>query len=462
MPSAEGGAGDAHGGQSQGGKKQNVGQTNDKPNKPEFDYQQFWAEMRTIGEGVSALQITSARLDTTTAKLEKLSEETCLKVTDVRERLERVETTAAKAEDIAVTVQSQFRTLKDEVAEIRSQMAAMYMRRKDNQLSAMRMNVEKLEGYSRRFNLVFDGFEETADETEEKLRQKLTSFIRRILAISDVNFDIAHRLGPKGMPNRKVIAKFTSLRDEVKIFAARSVLQNPKNSAYKIMLDKPKGVKDREAMAFKIVWAAQRTGRYRSVRFHHGRVWLDDVSFEYEDFDQLTYDLTPAAIASPRTKEVVVFYSHHSPLSNHHPAPFCYNGEYFAHMEQYLAYTRAKVAEDRIMMRKVLLTDDPVDHSRFLRQMKEDGKEGRWADVLISYVDAGLIEKFRQNAKPRDFLLNTEARVIGEASVNPFWGIGMTLNDRNVFNQQTWSKEGNVLGRALMGVRSAIMRAEAQ
>lgn len=81
-------------------------------------------EMKHIGSGVEALQVTSTRLESTTAKLEQLSETTCLKLTEVRERLHRVEDTAAKAEVTVRSVQTDMITLKNEVALLKTSTAA--------------------------------------------------------------------------------------------------------------------------------------------------------------------------------------------------------------------------------------------------------------------------------------------------------------------------------------------------
>lgn len=73
-----------------------------------------------------------------------------------------------------------------------------------------------------------------------------------MLGISSIQFDICHRLGPKtGCSERKVIVKFAFLKDKKIIWEARSMIKNTR--LYKIMQDKPKSVKEREALSFKIL-----------------------------------------------------------------------------------------------------------------------------------------------------------------------------------------------------------------
>lgn len=63
----------------------------------DFDFDGLWAEIRRIGDGVATLQQTTAKLNEKSDKLEKLSEESCQKLTDVRERLDKVEMTSSDA-----------------------------------------------------------------------------------------------------------------------------------------------------------------------------------------------------------------------------------------------------------------------------------------------------------------------------------------------------------------------------
>lgn len=425
----------------------------------DFDFDGLWTEMRRIGDGVATLQQTTAKLNDQSDKLERLSEESCLKLTDVRERLDKVEMTSSDAIGKADSAYGEMMTLKREIASLKSDVSKLHVNQRNNQGRATNARIVKLEGYSRRFNIVFEGIDEVENETDEKVRQKLNSFFKNILGMSDVRFDIAHRLGPNGPKGRKIIAKFTDLLEKDRVWNARSKLKTPENSKFKMFLDKPKEVKDREALAFRIVRAAQQTGRYRVARFHHSKVWLDDLAFPYESFNFLPIDLRPASLASPRNDDTVVFYSHYSPLSNHHPAPFMFDEERFAHMEQFLAYSRAKFADNRMLVHQIMSTDDPLDHSRYLRSMHNDGMEGRWRETLLDQLDAGLIEKFAQNKGPKDFLIDTGSRYIGEATTDTFWGIGMSIGDKRILNRTIWAN-GNVMGKALMSVRSKLLRSD--
>lgn len=112
-----------------------------------------------------------------------------------------------------------------------------------NEARDMRLQIERLEGYSRRFNLIITGLAEADNETDETLSAKVYSFMASILGVSSVQFDICHRLGPKaGGAERRVIVKFAFLKDKKIIWEARAMIKNSR--LYKITQDKPKSVKE--------------------------------------------------------------------------------------------------------------------------------------------------------------------------------------------------------------------------
>lgn len=81
-------------------------------------------------------------------------------------------------------------------------------------------------------------------------------------------------------------------------------------------------------------------------------------------------------VSSPRNQRVVVFFSRHSPLSNHHLALFKINGVMYLTIEQYLARSRATFAKNDKMVRRIMNSTDPIDNKRCLNIMKDDGEGG--------------------------------------------------------------------------------------
>jgi hypothetical protein len=73
-------------------------------------------------------------------------------------------------------------------------------------------------------------------------------------------------------------------------------------------------------------------------------------------------------------------------------------------------------------------------------------------------VIKGNIAKFSQNEKLKEFLLNTQEKILVEASpYDKIWGIGMDENDKDILDPSKWKGE-NLLGKALMKVREIIKK----
>ncbi len=103
-----------------------------------------------------------------------------------------------------------------------------------------------------------------------------------------------------------------------------------------------------------------------------------------------------------------------------------------------------------------LAAPDPKAAKALGRKVKNfDGQ--LWADRCREIVTRGNIEKFRQHAPLRDFLLTSSGSVIVEASpYDRIWGIGMKHSDEQTLDPTKW-RGSNLLGFALMDVRSALM-----
>lgn len=101
-----------------------------------------------------------------------------------------------------------------------------------NELKALCQHLERQEYYSRRFNLVFEGFPETPGETNANLWNKMRSFLHNIMGLSSVKFDILHRLGSKARGHRRVIMKFISLADKNLVWESRRNIRNTPDTHY--------------------------------------------------------------------------------------------------------------------------------------------------------------------------------------------------------------------------------------
>lgn len=149
------------------------------------------------------------------------------------------------------------------------------------------------------------------------------------------------------------------------------------------------------------------------------------------------------------------FWKNRSPFSNWYPSIFTWNGITFTRGEQYMMYRKAMLFNDISIAADILKTDNPAEHKRLGRLVK-NYNETIWSEHRVDIVVEGLIEKFKQNDKLKQVLLSTGNTIIAEASpVDKIWGIGLTEDDPLAQNINSW-KGQNLLGIALMRVRDVI------
>ncbi|KAK3732669.1 hypothetical protein QZH41_007974 [Actinostola sp. cb2023] len=106
---------------------------------------------------------------------------------------------------------------------------------------SVKKEMEYLEAYSRRENLIFTGIPETQDEdTDKELRSFLSSQLR-MGDIENIQFQRVHRLGRNKSGTRPIIARFLRYSDREKIASYAFRL---KGTNMFVFPDFPKGIQD--------------------------------------------------------------------------------------------------------------------------------------------------------------------------------------------------------------------------
>jgi len=129
-----------------------------------------------------------------------------------------------------------------------------------------------------------------------------------------------------------------------------------------------------------------------------------------------------------------------------------------------------KSAEHYMMAHKALLFNDKKAYDLIIstKNPEEAKKEGRkvrnfvesvWEQHCFDIVVRGNYLKFSQNDDLKDFLLNTDDKILVEASpYDKIWGIGLSVQDdmQRLKNPCLWDGK-NLLGFALMEVRERLL-----
>lgn len=219
----------------------------------------------------------------------------------------------------------------------------------------------------------------------------------------------------------------------------------------------PKELREGNRVFSRIAKAAkQRPDIYQDIRIKDFKLSLNGVSYSYEDVERLPRELLPTAVYTPRSARTCVFFTKHSPLSNHHPAAFQLEGQSFVCVEQFLALRRAQLAGDEFLAKSAMEQQDPADHKVILNTLRPD-QPNVWKEKAEEHILQATRAKFQQNEKLANFLIETHPLELGEASKNPIWGIGLSLDSSEVMDSSKWNPHGNLLGRTLVRVRDELI-----
>ena len=156
----------------------------------------------------------------------------------------------------------------------------------------------------------------------------------------------------------------------------------------------------------------------------------------------------------------------HQPSPNGNVSASCFsqwwNGHRFTEnkvvyptAEHYMMAGKAKLFGDNEHLTKILQCKSPAEAKK-LGRMVRNFDPATWEQHRCEIVIKGNYLKFSQHPDIQEFLLNTQNRVIVEASPRDrIWGIGMGRYNENVERPENWRGQ-NLLGFCLMEVRDRL------
>lgn len=315
------------------------------------------------------------------------------------------------------------------------------------------------QAFNNRNNLVVVGLSEDPNKETSVV---FKDFLINKMKLNNIKFTNAQRIGtspvdPSASYARPILVHFPLLPQRNRVWRKRlAVQENPGEHKVTIHADLPKQLRDDIQALYKVARAINSSGRDHFARVHDYRLEFNDQVFLPSELELLPLEFRPSTLAAPRSETALAFFSKYTILSNHHPSIFHVNGCKFHSMEQFLAYRRAQISSQPSLVQRASQATDPVQAKFILSALREDNVQ-RWDEIVESVVLEGLEAKFRQNNHMREFLTSTHNLTLGEASTNPRWGIGMSIDDRDVLDVSKWKESGNLLGRCLMKTRDTLL-----
>lgn len=138
---------------------------------------------------------------------------------------------------------------------------------------------------------------------------------------------------------------------------------------------------------------------------------------------------------------------------------FIVDGVEYHTAEQYMMAQKAALFGDKEMQKEIMAASHPKQFKALGQKVKGFVQEV-WDKNCCDIVVKGNAAKFSQNEILKAFLLNTNQRVLVEASpYDKIWGIGMGTDDSRCENPTRWNGT-NFLGFCLMEVRDILREQE--
>jgi hypothetical protein len=157
-----------------------------------------------------------------------------------------------------------------------------------------------------------------------------------------------------------------------------------------------------------------------------------------------------------QTHSFVYFWGKQDAFSNWHPSEFTYLGILFSHVEMFMMYSKAMLFGDAETAKQILATPDPKSCKDLGRSVKGFVEE-TWGKKCQQIVEIGCREKFLQNPSLLEQLLNTDGRLLVEASpYDRIWGIGLSADNPRASTPSTWQGR-NLLGHILTKIRDQLL-----
>ena len=303
----------------------------------------------------------------------------------------------------------------------------------------------KLESYSRKLNLIFEGVQTSRDQP---CHEAITTVLRNNLHIAptDVQITECHTVHAGRTPY-PIYVRFGNMASRNKVMSAARLL---KGTPFIIREDFPPTVAENR----KVLYPAFRKAvqEKKTAKLSGDTLTIAGISYSVNNL--------PTELLPPPEKvseNVVAFFGERSFLSNFHPSKFTIDGTTFKTVEAYYQFRKAKYYGENTTATDILTADSPRK-CKWLGNRLPRLPHTTLSQDGLDWMKRAIQAKFEQNIHLQDALLRTGTKTLGEASYDKFWGIGVRLDGSGLHDPAVW-QGANHLGRILMEVRSVCSHA---
>ena len=409
-------------------------------------------------------EITESRLTLSSLsdKLDSIEDKLMRRVTEVEQR-------ANEAMDMAHANAAMIKTLNTKLIDMDNKFVNLSRKHDNVCIDNKRLQGlhDQQETYSRRENLLLRGIDEQAEESGDMCIAAARRFF-----INDMKLDEAtvnsmtivrcHRIGTVNNEldgnkfNRPMIVRFLNYNDRMMVWTKRFELANGNKS---ISENFANNIEYRRRLLYPILKKAKQSPNYQKVYLKRDVLVIDDVEYSFDDnLHELPPDLHPKMFSYKSNEQWLIFGGQHSVfnfMSNYFPAEITYDDVVHSSSEQAYQYAKASRYKDSVAMQKILHSRNPAEAKRLGYRVKNFDLRD-WKSVSENIMKDILRVKFREGSDLAGKLLNTSGKSLAEAGKSKTFAIGMSLNNKNIFDINKWPKNSNVLGKCLMTIRTEL------
>lgn len=378
----------------------------------------------------------------------------------LRDKVKATNKIAVKAQSAAEANATAIAQIRDELSETRQELKLLKLEN-----DKLRDQANKLETYSRRDNILFYGIQMLDNETSGQCDGAVRSFMKDRLKMSaDVVNDIVlvrcHRLHQS---NKKfpppIIARFKDFRQRELVWGCLSAL--PKKSGSFMSEDYPSDVRYNRRKLLPVFAKARSTLNIpkSKITLKNDVLHIDKQKYTVSTLGSLTGDLHPKSFSRKTNETVMVaggIFSDYDPLTNYYKHPLKHKDMVFSSLEHGYVYYKCLAAKHQAAADSVMHVPEPFMAKRIgsARNLKSlDTKS--WDKEKDKIMHSLLVSKFVKGGDMAKELLSTGNRRLGEAGLDTYYGIGVSITDKNVLDPEKWTGE-NRLGTMLMNIRDSL------
>ncbi len=314
----------------------------------------------------------------------------------------------------------------------------------------LREDLEALEGYGRRENLLFLNVEESIGEDCKEVLNKFLVNKGLKAAEDNIRYQRVHRLGPvkEKEKSRPIIARFAYFPDREMIWGQKLKLKGTK---YLIKEDFPLATERKRRSLFPVLKRAKDLQKKATMR--GDKLIIESKIYTIDTVGAIAETLQMRETSERQLGHQYLFAGQYSPFSNFAKSPFTLHGLTYSSNEQYYQSEKAKFAGDCTRFKSIMSAQLPSEMKAIGDQIQVD--KARWAEASKLVMEQGVTAKFSQNKALKDILIGTGSLQLVECTRDSRWGNGAAWGSPAAQDPTGW-KGQNLLGAILSSVRDSL------